>query len=182
MIRTFTPAYYRTIIMLACALALNACALLAPPTVPAKPTSSIGPYSKFSGRLIVIQPSKRWQVAIDWQAQEPKHGQLRLSHAATATVIDFRWSDNDMEIRDNKFPYWRPIQQDELTTYGLVIPPQQLASILLNHIPQHYIEKKPGTWESKDSGSLIRIHWQADLKKLTISDIQHGRVAKLIIQ
>jgi len=164
---------------------LGACSVSIPAnqsTAMHKPTSQkIGPFPAFSGRLIVINPSRRWQVEIDWQAYQPNTGKLRLNHAFSSTIVDFRWNNSHMEIRDNKFPYWRDIQQKELTEHGIMLPPNQLASILLGNIPSSFHQKKNDTWESKQSGSLIRLHWQPALKKLTISDIQHGRVAKLII-
>lgn len=176
----------RAILALALLIALNACSLAIPTgqSTTDKPLAdnSIGPYPTFSGRLIVINPSRRWQVEVDWQAYTSESGKMRLSHAFSGTVVDFRWNNKDMEIRDNKSPYWRPIQQTELTEQGIVLPPNQLASILLGNIPSHFHQKKSNMWESKESGSLIRLLWQAELKKLTISDIQHGRIAKLMIQ
>jgi len=144
--------------------------------------NTIGPFTAFSGRLLVMQPSKRWQVAIDWRANVASKGHLRLSHAMSATVVDFRWDHERMEVRDNKFPYWRPIQQQELMNQGIIIPPSQLASIVLNQMPPSFHAKKPGVWESRASGSIIRIRWQREAKILSITDLKHGRSAKLIIQ
>jgi len=87
-----------------------------------------------------------------------------------------------MEVRDNRTPFWRDIQPAELAEHGIVLPPNQLASILLGNMPSHFHQKKNNMWESKQSGSLIRLQWQAERQMLTISDIQHGRVAKLLIQ
>jgi len=170
---------------LALLLLLSACSWNMPAqqqTMSKQQSSAIGPYSNFSGRLIVIDPSRRWQVSVDWQADKAESGKLRLSHAFSSTVVDFRWTDAYMEIRDSKFPYWRHIEQQELTEHGIMLPPIQLASILLGNIPSHFHEKKQNTWESMDSGDLIRLHWQAESRKLTISDLKHGRIAKLIIQ
>jgi len=177
----------RLAICLALALSLSSCAWVMPwlqqptPLAPATATA-IGPYPAFSGRLIVMEPSRRWQVAIDWQSHEPTTGTLRLSHAVTGTVVDFRWTDAYMQIRDNEFPHWRHIQQQELTEHGLVLPPVQLANILLGYMPKYFHQTKPGTWESTDSGSLIRLRWQPKVHTLTISDIGHERTAKLIIK
>jgi len=142
---------------------------------------NIGPYPSFSGRLLVLEPRRRWSVEIDWQAAIADSGKIRLIHALSGIVVDFRWSGTYMEIRDNKMPYWRYIPQQQLTEHGLVIPPQQLASILLGHMPDHFKQTKHDTWESKASGSLIRLRWQASYQKLTITDLKHGRIAKLII-
>jgi len=147
-----------------------------------RPAISIGPYSEFTGRLIVIETSRRWQTALDWKAESPEQGRLRLTHAATGTVVEFRWHNNFMEVRDNKNRYWKSINQSQLSQQGIVLPPQQLAAILLGNMPEHFTQKKTTEWESRASGSLIRLQWNPDTYRLTISDIQHGRRATLIIQ
>jgi len=87
-----------------------------------------------------------------------------------------------MEVRDNNAPFWRPIQQQELNKQGIILPPRQLASILLNQTPSHFHKIKHDTWESMESGSPIRLRWQAKLHTLTINDVQHHRTARLIIK
>jgi hypothetical protein len=143
---------------------------------------SIGPYPSFSGRLIVIEPAKRWQVLIKWKANQPEHGWLRMTHAATGTVIELRWQGEAMQVRDNREPAWRPIGLGQLSKHGIVIQPQTLAAILLGHMPSHFKQKDKQTWESRQSGSLIRLRWQAQAHKLTMTDLKHGRKATLIIQ
>lgn len=143
---------------------------------------SIGPYPSFSGRLIVIEPAKRWQVSITWKADQPEHGWLRILHAATGTVVELRWQGKVMQIRDNREPVWQPIGLAQLAKHGIVIPPQTLAAILLGHMPSHFKQKDQQTWESRKSGSLIRLRWQPQTHKLTMTDMKHGRRATLIIQ
>ncbi|MFQ5518540.1 MAG: lipoprotein insertase outer membrane protein LolB [Mariprofundus sp.] len=143
---------------------------------------SIGPFATFSGRLIVIEPTRRWQVALTWQAEKPELGQLRITHAATATVVELRWQGQQMQVRDNQQPGWRHIGPEQLSEHGIVIPPQQLAAILLGQMPVHFRAKKPGNWESTAHGHLIRLRWQQSANKLTMTDIKHGRKATLIIQ
>ncbi len=143
---------------------------------------SIGPYPSFSGRLIVIEPSKRWQVLIKWKAERPEHGWLRITHAATGTVVELRWQGQVMHIRDNQEPVWRSIGPEELSGHGIVIPPQDLAAILLGEMPGHFKQKDEQTWESRKSGGLIRLRWQQQVNKLTMTDMKRGRRATLIIQ
>jgi len=143
---------------------------------------AIGPYASFSGRLIVIEPARRWQVLIQWKAEQAKRGWLRITHAATGTVVELRWQGKAMQIRDNNAPAWQPIGLAKLSKYGIVIPPQTLAAILLGHMPDHFIQKDEQTWESRQSGHLIRLRWQSNTHKLTMSDLKHGRKATLIIQ
>jgi len=143
---------------------------------------SIGPYPAFSGRLIVIEPSKRWQVLIKWKAEQPEHGWLRISHAATGTVVELRWQGKAMQIRDNSAPDWKPIGLEQLSKHGIVIPPQMLAAILLGQMPAHFKQTDDRIWQSRQSGSLIRLRWQPQTHKLTMTDMKHGRKATLIIQ
>lgn len=143
---------------------------------------SIGPYPAFSGRLIVIEPTKRWQVLLKWQADRPELGWLRITHAVTGTVVELRWQGEAMQIRDNREPDWRQIGLEQLSKHGIVIPPQALAAILLGHMPARFKQKDEQTWESRESGSLIRLRWQPQARKLTMTDMIHGRKATLIIQ
>ncbi len=176
------PMYF-SILCMAAILALSGCTStsLHKPAVSVTP-ASIGPYPSFSGRLIVIEPTKRWQVSLQWQAPKPEQGWLRISHAATGTVVELRWHGNAMQIRDNQRPVWRHIELEELSEHGIIIPPHELAAILLGRIPAHFRQKGRQVWESRQSGYLIRLYWQKELHKLTITDMKHGRKAVLIIQ
>ncbi|GAV19704.1 hypothetical protein MMIC_P0656 [Mariprofundus micogutta] len=144
--------------------------------------TGIGPYPEFSGRLIVIEPKRRWQVSVNWQSSSPEKGWLRLTHAVSGTVVDFRWSHDFMEVRDNNNGYWKNISQQQLGKQGIVLPPQQLASVLLDEMPSHFKKKNGNTWESTASGSLIRLEWKAEKQQLIMTDMLHGRRATLIIQ
>ncbi len=143
---------------------------------------SIGPYTEFSGRLIVIEPKRRWQVIVNWKAPSPESGWLRLTHAVTGTVVEFRWLHGLMEVRNNNSVQWNNIDQQQLSAQGIVLPPQQLASLLLGKMPAHFKQKKKAVWESKASGSLIRIEWDTEKQRLIMTDILHGRRATLIIR
>ncbi|WP_176958272.1 hypothetical protein [Mariprofundus sp. KV] len=144
--------------------------------------TSIGPYSDFAARLIVIEPKRRWQVMLQWRADSPDRGDVRLTHAATGTVIELRWFANQMQLRSTASRMWEPVDSTQLGSQGIVIPPQQLASILLGQMPSHFIHKKEGLWESRASGSPIRLQWTASMHKLTMTDIKHGRRATMLIQ
>jgi len=146
----------------------------------------IGPYSRFSGRLIVMEPARRWQVSLMWRAIRPEQGWLRITHAATATVVELRWDVHGMTIHDNKHPLWRNIGMNELSAQGIVIPPQQLAAILLGKMPAQFkfTGKRTGqqSWKSQQSGRIIKLRWQPEVRKLSITDMKHGRQAILVIQ
>jgi len=158
-------------------LLLSACAS-AP--LPVTSTATIGPYPSFTGRLIVIEPARRWQTAIDWQADNPDNGRLRLTHAASNTIIEFRWQQGSMRVRDNRNMAWRPISQAELAKRGIVLPPTELATMLLGGLPDTFHQQKPGLW--LNSKRTIRLQWYAGSQRLVMTDIAHGRKATLIIQ
>jgi len=182
---TLLSLFTQRSLLLCLILLLNACASTSNTATVLKQATqrlSIGPYPSFSGRLIVFDTSRRWQVSIDWQATQAATGKLRLSHALSGTVVDFRWTENNMQVRDNKSPNWHPINQQKLTEYGIVLPPSQMASILLGQTPSHFLQIKHDTWESIASGSPIRVRWQDKLHTLTINDMKHHRTAKLIIK
>jgi len=154
---------------------------------PAKTGTSIGPYSEFSGRLLVMEPKRRWQVLLQWRALQPDSGWLRLTHAASSTVVELRWQHQDMQMRDNSSNDWREISPQQLAEQGIVLPPRQLASLLLGKTPDHFQLKagKDGddlTWESTGSEPFVRLQWQKSSHRLTMTDMAHGRRAILLIQ
>lgn len=172
----FTPF---TLLLICTAMLASAC-VKQPVTTTEK--TSIGPYSDFTARLIVIEPKRRWQVMLQWHAQSPDRGDVRLTHAATGTVIELRWFDNQMQLRSTQSRMWEPVDSTQLGNQGIVIPPQQLASILLGQMPGHFINKKEGLWESRASGSPIRLQWTPSMHTLTMTDMKHGRRATMLIQ
>ncbi|MFQ5582500.1 MAG: hypothetical protein ACE5F3_07755 [Mariprofundaceae bacterium] len=146
--------------------------------------AGIGPYPTFTGRLIVIEPNRRWQAAINWQAATPDHGWLRLTHAASARIVEMEWTDDSIWMRDNQAasPDWRPVSAKELAMHGIVLTPQALTAILLGAMPQTFKSRQPHIWEGKHAGSMMRLQWSQQSKRLTVTDITYGRKAILIIQ
>ncbi len=144
--------------------------------------AGIGPYRTFHGRLVVITPKRRWQALIEWHADHPKSGDIRLTHAASGLVMQFRWLGAQMVIRDNHNPRWRNVEPNQLTDLGFVLTPAEMAAILLNHMPERFQPTGDGRWESRRHGELIRLQWLANAHKLTISNIRRGQLAILIIQ
>ncbi|MDX8407337.1 MAG: lipoprotein insertase outer membrane protein LolB [Mariprofundaceae bacterium] len=158
-----------------------------PTTTHMEKTAVMGPYSEFSGRLLVMQPRRRWQVSLQWAASSPGQGWLRLSHAASNSVIELRWQNQDMQLRSNTHTAWQAISERQLAEQGIVLPPQQLAALLLGHVPDHFVQK-PGNgrddiiWESQGLKSFMRLQWRASSQRLSMTDMTHGRRAILIIQ
>jgi len=159
-------------------LALAGCATIPSPEHAA---SSIGPYPQFSGRLLVIEPNRRWQVAIDWQAETPEHGQLRLTHAASGIVVELAWEQHHMRLRDSSQPLFREVTQRELHQHGIFIAPWTLAAILLGDMPREFHPAGDHVWETHQAGALIRLQWDVGHRRLTLTDTKHGRQATLLI-
>lgn len=128
-----------------------------------------------------MEPNRRWQVMLDWQADTPSRGQARLTHAASGMVVELRWQRNDIRLRDSNSPEWRKVSTEQLAEHGIVVSPYTLSQFLAGQIPPGFRKTGPDTWESKRSGGLVRVAWQAETQRLELSDIRHGRRATLII-
>jgi len=157
----------------------NGCAT----TKPHEPATSIGPFNTFTGRLIVIEPARRWQVIIDWNGT-PIEGTVRLTHAASNRIVQVAWDPEVMQIRDNadRSQQWINVSKEALSENGIILPPQQLAQILSGSMPVELVEKRSGEWEGRIDGSFIRIKWLDEQQRLELIDMTHGRTAILIIQ
>ncbi len=141
----------------------------------------IGPYRAIHARLLVIEPTRRWQAMLDWLADSPANGQARLVHAATNTVIELRWLRNNIQLRDSSSPQWRRVGVDQLAEHGIIISPYILSHFLAGRIPPGFRNKGLNHWESNKGGNLIRVIWNGESQRLEFSDIRHGRRATLII-
>lgn len=141
----------------------------------------IGPYQSIHARLLVIEPARRWQVMLDWQADSPANGQARLVHAASNMVVELRWQQNNIQLRDNQSPQWRKVEEAELAEHGIVVSPYILSQFLAGRTPPGFRSKQANHWESNKGGDLVRVVWNGETKRLMLSDIRHGRRATLII-
>jgi len=141
-------------------------------------------YPHFSGRLAVIEPQRRLQVAVQWDAERAGEGFVRLSDALTATVVELRWQNARIELRDNRAPQWRAVAAEQLAAHGIVLAPQELAALLLGQLPAD-LRWQRGGWERRLTDEygerLLRIEWDAQLQRLTLRDAQKGRMAILTI-
>ena len=158
-------------------LSLAACATLPEPSG----APGLGPYTSISGRLLVMDPARRWQVMLDWQADSPSDGQARLTHAASGTVVELRWQRNDIRLRDSNAPTWRRVSTAQLAEQGIVLSPYALSQFLAGRIPPGFRETGSNAWERRQNGGPLRVHWIPGNQRLEISDIRHGRRAVLII-
>lgn len=172
---------------LAVVLLLCSCATLPAPEQSASWHSTdeladgIGPYRSLSARLLVIEPTRRWQVILDWQAESGTSGRARLTHAASGTVVELRWQRDNIQLRDNKMPAWRKVSLAELSEHGIVLSPYALSRFLAGHVPSGFRQTSRDNWESRRDGKLLRVQWFPEARRLVLTDIKHGRKATLIV-
>ena len=165
---------------------LTACLCLISACSPLKKASSDHTlhhvWHSFDGRLLVLEPSRRWQVLVHWQA-DSHTGTARLTHAATGRIITIAWRGRHIQLLDNQSAkaQWRDIDEQTLMQYGIVLAPQTIANILQQRIPEALEYKGKHIWQGKLEGNMIKISWQQDEHKLTMTDITHGRTAILRI-
>jgi len=162
---------------LATLLLLSSCASL--PI--SEEAAGIGPYRSLNARLLVIEPTRRWQVMLHWQADLASAGHARLTHAASGTVLELRWQRNDIQLRDSNAPDWRKVSMQQLAEHGIVVSPYVLSRFLAGRIPAGFRQSGPNAWERRQSGGIVRIHWFPQTQRLELSDIRHGRRATLMI-
>jgi len=143
----------------------------------------ISPYTTFSGRLIVIEPARRWQVIVDWNGT-PEQGVVRLTHAASNRIVKLSWHHDTTLMLDNRNPdkEWTSITDREMADNGIILPPQKLALILAGKLPETLTRKGSDEWEGKINGIFLRLKWLDEKHRLELLDITHGRKAILIIQ
>jgi len=136
--------------------------------------------TQFNGRLLVMEPTRRWQASIHWQANLHE-GYTRLTHAASGYIIEIQWLEEAIQMRSNQNSLWQPISTDKLIDLGIILPPQVLASIFHNQIPSAFQPQGKQTWQGKFNGSLVRFMWKNDMQQINMTDLTHGRTAILKI-
>jgi len=145
---------------------------------------SFVPVDTFSGRLLVMATTKRFQVDIDWQGDEQK-GALRLTHASSGRIVDVLWEHETMFWRDNKHVGWRPLTEKELEEKGVLLPPWVLARIFMNDMPSSMETKDKlawkGSWIYKETTLDLSIRWASDRKRVELKDLKHGKKLVVII-
>jgi hypothetical protein len=143
--------------------------------------SAYTPITTFSGRLLVISPKHRFQVEIDWQADE-KQGQLRLTHAVSGRVVNVQWQGKKMFWHDNaQMLNWQPLSQQALKDMGVILPPWMLAKIFLGKYPSTMQSKDNQVWKGTWAGNTMKIKWSNAYHRLELTDYKHGQRAVVII-
>jgi len=140
------------------------------------------PLTEIHGRLLVIEPARRWQAMLDWHAASPDQGWLRISHAASGRIIEMRWEKARLWLRDNRaaVAHWRAVDATELASHGIVLLPNEMAAFFVGKPPAGFSRIKPGQWLAVRGESHIRVEWNG--RRMTITDFRHGRQAIVIIR
>lgn len=168
---------FPTWIWLATGLLVAGCATALSP----KRVSGLGPWHRITARIAVVDQARAWQAMLDWQADTPETGRLRITHAASGMIVELRWQDAVIRLRDNRNPEWRRVTMRELTARGILLHPRELAALLLARPPAIFQRRDDRTWLLERHGSRIRIHWDSQRNRLELTDLSHGRRAILII-
>ncbi len=143
--------------------------------------SGFEPIQTFSGRLLVLDPKHRFQVELDWLANEEK-GMLRLTHALSGRVVFVRWQGKEMFLRDNDIRLnWQILPESELKKMGVLLPPWQLARIFLGQYPDTMITKNHLEWKGEWNHHKLKVKWSNHYKRVEVTDYKRGSRAVVII-
>jgi len=143
--------------------------------------AELRPIAEFSGRLLVINQAHRYQLEIDWRADE-KQGQLRLTHGLTGQVVDVSWQEETMLWRNSTtHTAWQPLSAEELKRYGIIFPPWILRRIFLGEMPDTMKTKDGRLWKGMwDEETHLTVRWSATQQRVEMIDMKHGRKAVVI--
>ncbi len=139
------------------------------------------PITSFSGRLLVFDQKHRFQLELDWLANEDK-GMLRLTHALSGHVVFVRWQGEDMYWRDNaKVLNWQGMSVSQLHEMGVLLPPWTLAKIFLGQYPRTMYSRDKLLWRGEWDGYPLQVKWVEGYKRVEIVDFKRGRKAVVLI-
>lgn len=135
---------------------------------------------EFSGRLLVMSPKHRFQMEMDWSADENK-GSLRLTHGLSGRIVHVLWENEKMLWRDNGSPsYWKPLSEQSLLEMGIILPPWTLARIFLGDMPSSMKTADSRTWKGQWGEVDLRVRWTNKQQRVELTDIKHGRRAVVV--
>ena len=144
-------------------------------------TPSFEPANAFSGRLLVMDTKQRFQVELDWMANE-KQGNLRITHALSGRVVFVQWKNKVMFWRDNDATVvWTPLSDQALKDMGVILPPWILAHIFLGKYPDSMQSKDEKMWKGTWGDAHLQIKWSNAYKRVEITDYKRGKRAIVIM-
>ncbi len=138
------------------------------------------PVSQFTGRLLVMDHSQRFQVEVDWKGDE-RQGNLRLTHALSGRIVDIIWLEKEMVWRDNRqSASWRMLSEKGLVEMGIAFPPWTLARVFTGKVPQTMKTTDNRNWKGSWEGRELRIRWASNQQRVELSEIKTGRKAVVV--
>jgi len=144
-------------------------------------TPAFEPITSFSGRILVFDVSHRYQLELDWLANEER-GHLRLTHALSGRVMFVQWKGQEMFWRDNAQQLnWQTLTLQQLTDMGVILPPWTLAKVFLGQYPSTMRTKDDLIWKGTWNDSKLQIKWSKSYQRVELTDFQNGRKATVII-
>lgn len=127
-----------------------------------------------------MDPKHRFQVEMDWQANEEK-GELRLTHALSGRVVHVIWQGEKMFWRDNEqILAWQPLSTAALREMGVILPPWTLAKVFLGDYPQTMHTKDGRLWKGRWDTVELEIRWASEQQRVVLVDFKHGKRAVVI--
>lgn len=134
----------------------------------------------FSGRLLVMGASHRFQVEMDW-AGDAGQGSIRLTHGMSGRIVDVRWQGRVMAWRDNQQSQaWQPLTEIDLQNMGVIFPPWVMARVFTGDLPDTMVSKDQRIWQGTMAGNELKIVWASAQQKVELTDIKNGRKAVVV--
>lgn len=133
------------------------------------------PVSAFSGRILVMSQSHRFQLAVDWKSRG-EQGEMRLTHGSSGRIVDIVWRNKKMRWRDNaQSVLWADLSEQALIEMGVILPPWLLANIFLGEMPDTMVTEDNRAWKGTWAENRLSVRWASKQQKVDLLDIKHGR-------
>lgn len=142
--------------------------------------AQLKPIHSFSGRILVMDISHRFQLELDWNGDE-KQGELKLTHGLSGRIVNVQWLGQNILWHDNESALaWQPLSAEALSDMGVILPPWALARIFLADLPVSMHSKDGSTWQGLMDGQALKIVWGDQQQRVSISDTRKGRKVVVI--
>ena len=136
--------------------------------------ATFNPVHAFSGRLLVMTNTQRFQTEIDWRASDSK-GALKLTHASSGKIVELMWQRKEMRWRDSsRTSLWQPVQKEKLEEMGILLAPWQLHRVFTGKLPATMETHDMRNWKGNWDGEKISVQWASAQQKVEISDFSRG--------
>ncbi len=172
-----------TPLLLLAVLLLAGCVGHAPPTSSPHTTTRIGPYPAPKGRILLLG-RHRAQLRFSCTTEgDTDHGYCRFVHPASARIVELRWRQSSLALRDNAAtpPKWRITDMGALRKLGIIVAPAVLMRMLRGTIPAWLHPVAANRWQGWYSHSKIQVRWTPDEKALELRNLSSGDRIRLLL-